>query len=92
MAVILQKSLCLWFDALTISFYFLKQPCKKMKVEVASGPVLMPLSAPLAPPPAGGAACPPPWQLFHRERHLSHCALSSRKLQLKLEVTALSDL
>lgn len=40
----------------------------------------------------GGATCPRPRQLFHHERHLSHRASSSRKLQLKPKATTLSDM
>lgn len=65
---------------------------KRKKVEVASGPSSCPCPLQSRLRFDGGATCPRPRQLFHHERHLSHRASSSRKLQLKPKATTLSDM
>lgn len=71
---------------------FFAKSARKGKVEVAAGPSSCPRSLRSLRRFDGSATCPRPRQLFHHERHLSHRASSSRKLQLKPKVTALSDM
>ncbi len=70
--------------------------CPTVKVESGSGGVGPSLCVPACLQSRwrfdGGATRPRPRQLFHHERHLSHRALFSRKLQLKLKATTLSDM
>lgn len=61
-------------------------------MEEAAGPSSCPRSLRSLRRFDGSATCPRPRQLFHHERHLSHRASSSRKLQLKPKATALSDM
>lgn len=77
--------------AVVFCFFFAKS-ARKGKVEVAAGPSSCPRSLRSLRRFDGSATCPRPRQLFHHERHLSHRASSSRKLQLKPKVTALSDM